>query len=300
MERITKAAAVYGIGDALNQRAFLVSYCKQKKIAFRDIAIYTDKYWWMFEGIGFKRMILRPKKGELVPYRNFGLFDLPKTYNDEELDKCIAKNAQIDYSFETCVPFPEFKLPRLNLPEKFITFNTGCGQLSNIYHNQDFFCLKSWPTEYWEEFVAKIGIPCVQLGSGYTCTPVKGAALNLIDQLTLKQSAEVMRRGLFHIDMEGGLVILNQHLGKRSVVLFGPTAVQNQGREFNMNLCSNSCPPCYEWGGRTGRLFASKSMLICGHRCMRELKPDFVIEAIKKSVWLEYCPPIENKYMEVI
>lgn len=290
---ITKAAATYGIGDAFNQRAFLVTYCKQKNIPTKSIAIYTDKYWWMFKDLGFKRTILPPKKGDLVPYRNFGLYDLPKTSNQPELDACIAKNAGIVYDFETCVPLPNFKRPKLDLPEKFITFNTACGELSNIYKNKDFFCLKSWPKEYWEQFVREIGVPCVQVGAGITNVPIKGAYLDLANQLTLQETAEVMRQGLFHIDMEGGLVIMNQHLLKKSVVLFGPTAIQNQGRSFNMNLSSESCLPCYEWAGRTGRLFASKSMLVCGHRCMVNLKPDFVIDKIKKSGWLE-----RKQYME--
>lgn len=294
---ITKAAATYGIGDALNQRAFLVSYCKQKNVPTKSIAIYTDKYWWMFEDLGFKRTILPPKKNELIPYRNFGLFDLPKTYEDQELDVCIAKNAGIIYDFETCVPFPNFKRPNVDLPDKFITINNGYGELSCVKKViPDAFCLKSWPDEYWEAFVRNIGVPCVQIGAGLSCKPIPGA-INLIDKLTIKQSAEVMRQALFHVDMEGGLPILNQHLGKRSVCLFGPTAIQNQGRSFNINLSSNSCLPCYEWAGRTGRLFASRSQLVCGHRCMTNLKPDYVIEQIQRTGWLKECPQIEEDFM---
>ena len=294
---ITKAMATYGIGDALNQRAFLVSYCKQKNIPRKSISIYTDKYWWMFEGLGFKRTILKPNKKELVAYRNFGQFDLPKKVHFDELDKCIAKNAEIVYDFETCVPFPNFKRPILDLPDKFITINNGYGELSCVKKLiKDAFCLKSWPDEYWAEFVKKIGVPCVQIGAGSSCSPIPGA-ICLINKLSLQQSAEVMRLGMFHVDMEGGLAILNQHLGKRSVCLFGPTAIQNQGRSFNLNLSSNSCLPCYEWAGRTGRLFASRSKLICGHRCMVNLTPDYVIEQIHKSGWLKICPKIEEDFM---
>jgi len=295
---ITKAAAIYGIGDALNQRAFLVSYCKQKDIPRKSIAIYTEKYWWMFEGLGFKRMTLKPDKKKMVPYRNFGLYDLPKTYECEELDKCIAKNAGIVYDFETCVPLPEYKCSSLPLPKRFITFNTGYGEFSGGPSTiKDAFCLKSWPNEYWTEFVRKIGVPCVQIGAGPSCTVIENGSINMVDKLSIKQSAEVLRRAMFHVDMEGGLAILNQHLGKRSVCLFGATAIQNQGRSFNLNLSSNSCFPCYEWGGRNGRLFASRSKLICGHRCMVELTPDYVIEQIHKSGWLEICPKIEEDFM---
>lgn len=294
---ITKACATFGIGDALNQRAFLVSYCKQKNIPTKAISIYTKKYWWMFKDLGFKRKFFKPNTKKLTAYRNFGLFDMPKTSNCYELDKNIAQNAKINYSFETCVPFPKFDISDIPLPERFITFNTGCGELSCLKGNPDFFCLKSWPNEYWAEFVDKIGVPCVQIGAGPSCTVIGHGSINLVDKLSIKQSIEVLRRSLFHVDMEGGLPILNQHLGKRSVVLFGATAIQNQGRSFNLNLSSNSCFPCYEWAGRTGRLFASRTKLICGHRCMMNLTPDYVIEQIHKSGWLETCPKIEEDFM---
>ena len=299
-KRITQVIANYGIGDALNLRAFLVTYCKQKNIPRGSIAIYTEKYWWMFEALGFNRLVRSPRKESLTPFRNFGRLDIPKTIEDEELDKCIAKNTQTNYSFETCVPFPEFKLPNIKLPEKFITFNTACGELSNIYAKKDYFCLKSWLIEYWEEFVSKVGVPCVQIGAGVTSKPVKGCCLDLTNKLPIQQSAAVMKKALFHIDIEGGLAILNQHMGKRSVVLFGPTAIQNQGREFNLNLTSNACVPCYEWAGRIGNLTANRNTLLCGQRCMTNLKPDFVLDEINKSGWLKEVPKIEDSYMEVV
>ena len=92
-----------------------------------------------------------------------------------------------------------------------------------------------------------------------------------------------MRKALFHIDMEGGLPILNQHLGKKSVVLFGATAIENQGRSFNLNLRANKCSPCYEWGdNKHKRLYYNKKELDCDIECMKALKPDYVIEKIKE------------------
>ena len=276
---ITKASAIYGMGDALNMRAFLVTYCEQKKIDRSKISIYCPKHWWMFEGMGFTRDTNVYNFGNLTPHNNFGNYDLEKRFRVPKLDKNIALNAGIDFSFDTIVPLPHYTPPKINLPDKYITFNTGFGEFSGKVGDKNYICLKSWP--YWEEFVKKIDIPCVQIGAGKSCEIIKGA-INLVDKLTIQESAEVMRRGLFHIDMEGGLPILNQHLGKKSVVLFGATAIENQGRSFNLNLRSNACSPCYEWGdNKHKRLYYNKKELDCDIECMKALKPDYVIEKIK-------------------
>lgn len=292
---ITRASSICGMGDALNQRAFLVAYCKQKNIPRSAISVYTEKHSWVFDGMGFTMCLSRSAFGGLVAYRNFGFYDLQKRYEIAELDKQIAKNAGIDYCFEMCVPLPHYAMPRgVELPERYITFNTGYGTLSG---KPGYVCLKSWPKAHWTQFVAQIGVPCVQIGGGHSCELIPGA-INLVNKLTITQSAEVMRRGLFHIDMEGGLPILAQHLGKRSVVLFGPTAIQNQGRSFNLNISADVCVPCYEWGNRSAqRLYALKSNLPCGAKCMSSITPAQVIDAINKSGWLDRVPEIDKRFV---
>ena len=219
---IKRASSICGMGDALNQRAFLVAYCKQKNIPHSEIRIYTEKHWWMFEGMGFNRGLVRSDFKGLVAYRNFGFYDKQQLHFEDKLDRQMALNFGIDYKFEMCALLPRYQIPPMGLPEKFITFNTGFGNLSGRPGNKDYICLKSWPKEYWAEFVRTIGVPCVQIGGGPSCEIIPGTYLNLVDKLTIQQSAEVMRRALFHVDMEGGLPILAQHLGKKSVVLFGP------------------------------------------------------------------------------
>ena len=98
---ITKAGIIYGLGDALNARAFLLTYCKQKGYATNNITIYTDRYWFLFEKEGFKRELDRQKMRGLIGYRNFCNYDLPKKYDIMKCDECIAKNAGIDFSFDT-------------------------------------------------------------------------------------------------------------------------------------------------------------------------------------------------------
>jgi len=287
MRNITKVYTNFGMGDALNTRAFLINYCKQKNIPRNSIKIFTTKHWWMFEGLGFVRDLNRLNFRGLTPFKNFGKFNIPKIYNMEKNDVCIAKNSGIDFSFDFIEFLPEYEKPKINLPEKFITFNTGNGEISTIdLKNQGYVCTKSWPKEYWEKLVSLLNISCVQIGSGPSCDIIKGSTLNLVDSLNIKQSAEVMRKSLFHIDIEGGLVTLAQHIGKKSVVLFGPCAIENQGRTFNLNLRANTCIPCYEWGTHKYALKVHKSQLLCKAHCMTDLKPEYVAEQIYKEGWL--------------
>lgn len=279
---ITRVSITYGIGDALNARAFLAEYCRQKNIKRSSIKIYSPKHWWMFEGMGFTRDYTKNLKG-LTSYRNFGNYNLDKIYEDDKLDKCIAENAGIKFSFDNIELLPNYEQPNIKLPKKFITFNTGYGILSGKPLEQNFICIKSWPIEYWKKLIKLLDIPCVQIGAGPSCKIVPNCALNLVDKLTLKESAEVMRKALFHIDIEGGLPILNQHLGKKSVVLFGPTAIENQGRSFNLNIRNSKCPACYEWGIHTKSLSMKKEELKCNAHCMTDLTPEYVMQKIKES-----------------
>lgn len=283
---ITKAGIIYGLGDALNARAFLLTYCKQKGIETKSIKVYSQYWDLLFKDEGFTRETDRNKMKGLIGYRNFCNYDLPKKYDIMKCDECIAKNAEIDFSFDTIVPLNWKTNLSLVLPKKFVTVNNGYGRLSGNPLDKNIICTKAWSLEYWNELVLKIGVPCVQIGSGDSCFPIKHTILNLVNKLNIKESAEVMKRALFHIDIEGGLVYLNQHLGGKSVVLFGSSAPQNQGRSFNLNLRADYCEPCYEWGSNKYKLKMNINNLPCKARCMKELKPDYVIDQIYKHKWL--------------
>ena len=174
-------------------------------------------------------------------------------------------------------------ITNIDLPEKFVTINYGHDNNSNPLMK----CSKMWLLEYWEELVSKIGIDCVQIGGGWTCKDIKGVKVNLVNKLTLKQSAQVMKKALFHIDIEGGLPILGRHIGVKSVVLFGSTDINHFSRKGNLNLRNTDCPPCsgsLQDNGRNNGLYVWK--LNCSNRCMTELKPDYVINQIKNNGWL--------------
>ena len=283
---ISKVGLIAGMGDALNARSFLVEYCNQKDIPRSKISIYTEKYWWMFEGLGFTRGLYRHQFRGLTGFRNFGNYDLPKTIEMDKCDQCIAENAGIKFSFDVRTPFLDFGPSGIKLPEKYVTINTGHGDLSGRAIDPNYVCTKSWPIEYWHRLVELLDVPIVQIGKGISCKPVKGVYENLVNKTTIQQTGTILKNSVFHIDIEGGLAIFKQHLGGKSVVLFGPTAIENQGRSFNLNLRAGTCEPCYEWGTHKYNLCMLKSALLCGGHCMTDLKPEYVVEQIYKKKWL--------------
>lgn len=283
---IKRASVKWGIGDAFNMRAFLLTYCKQHNIKPKDIKIYVEANWYIFEQEGFTRGFYKSDFMGLTAYPNFGYIDVQKKFNIKKCDESIAKETGTDFSFDTRVPLNWETPLDLELPKKFITVNNGYGKSKDDV-GDNWYYLKKWKHEYWEELVKKIGIPCVQIGGGISCKPIKGCVMNLVNRLSVKQSAEVMKKALFHIDIEGMLPILNQHIGGRSVVLFGATGIEDKGRSFNLNLCSNTCTPCYEWGTfKYKKLRIPKHLIMCDLKCMENLKPDYVIDQIYKNKWL--------------
>lgn len=282
---ITKAYIMRGIGDALNSRDFLLNYCQQHQIMQQDITVYTSLHKQIFEDTKFKiETENKVNIKDLVYYANFGHFDLPKQYVCKRFDKSIAINSNIIYTFESIKPLHwSADISHIQLPEKFITVNYGHDNNSNPL----MICSKMWSLDYWKELVSKIGVDCVQVGAGWSCKDIDGVKLNLVNKLTLKQSAEVMKKALFHIDIEGGLPILNKHIGVKSVVLFGATDINHFGRKGNLNLRNTNCTACsgsLDDNGKNSGLYVWE--LPCGNRCMKELTPDYVIKQIYDNGWL--------------
>jgi ADP-heptose:LPS heptosyltransferase/ubiquinone/menaquinone biosynthesis C-methylase UbiE len=138
---------------------------------------------------------------------------------------------------------------------------------------------KQWPVAYWQELVRRInslGISVVQLGTSCEA-PVKGA-VNLLGETTLGQAAAIIKGALCNISLEGGLVWLAKAVGKRSVVLFGPTDVNFFGQPENLNLSANlPCAPCWwtikDWFVKCPRGYARA-------KCMESISVQMVVEKI--------------------
>jgi len=286
---VIKVLLDHGMGDALSARAFLFEYCRQKHIKHSDIIIYAGRHEVLFENDGFTLKDIKYAPNNLIWYDSFAKFNFTKLYrNHIQRDLMISKNSGIHFDWQHREPLnwncPD--ISNLNLPEKFITINCGFDHTAIPNH----ICAKMWPMEYWIELVQKIGIPCIQIGGGNNTHEIKGTHLNFLNKLNIKESAEVMKKALFHLDTEGGLTILNHHLGGKTVVLFGPTAIQTFGFKENLNIINNTChnSPCDPRqikGGHVG-IYQDKNSLQCDLRCMKDLKPEYVVEQIYKNKWL--------------
>lgn len=283
---ITTAYVMKGMGDALNTRDFLLNYCEQRRVNPSDITIYTLMHEGIFEGDGFRfGRIEGVDLSKLTYFGNFCTLDLKKSFVSKKYDETIAINASIDYSFENEKPL-NWEIPDMfGLPDKFVTINYGHDNRTN----PNKICTKMWKIEYWEELVKKIGVPCVQIGGGWSCKEIKGVAKSFVNKLSLKQSVGVMKKALFHIDIEGGLVILGHHFGVKSAVLFGSTDPRQYARKGNLTIRNTNCPPCsgsVETKSKNLPVYISRERLFCRAKCMNDLKPDYVIGQIYKSKWL--------------
>ena len=283
---ITRIKLDRGMGDAINARVFLLCYCEQRGIPQNTITIYTDRHKVFFEGDKFILKDLREDTNRYPLFSNVGNINTPMRYRLRKPDLSIAHNFGIKYNWDMKRDFNWVRpnIDHVKLPEKFITINYGFDNISK----DDEICAKVWLVEYWEQFVKKIGVPVVQIGAGKNCKHIKGVDVDLVDKLNIKESAEVLRKAMFHVDTEGGLVILNQQIGGKSVVLFGATPMDVYAREGNLNIVKNRCKfsPCELNSSVKSKIYMKKDNVYCDLRCMKDLDPDFVVEQIYKNHWL--------------
>jgi ADP-heptose:LPS heptosyltransferase len=116
----------------------------------------------------------------------------------------------------------------------------------------------------------------VQLGI-QTSTVLAEVNVDLINQTTLSESAEILRHSTLHIDNESGLVHLAASLGVKSCVLFGPTSVAFFGYAANINIAPQFCGNCWwmskDWMVDCFRGFGEP-------RCLTEQPPEAVATVI--------------------
>ena len=278
-----------GMGDALHARSFLITYCMQKQINHKDVIIYPGRHKDFFENDNFILKENPRPDVKFFRYDNFGQLNILKKYDDcSDSVKTICVNSGIKFDFNIVTPL-NWKLPdisELNIPETFITVNYGYDDAIN----PEKVCSKVWPLDYWIELVKKINIPCIQIGSGKNCKTIQGVSKNFVNKLSIKQSAAIMKKAKFHIDIEGGLAILNYHLGCKSVVLFGPTSIKRFGLNKNLNLWNTKCKtsPCNPKNINLiyHGIYRDKNNLECSLRCMKDLTPTYVIDKIYENKWL--------------
>jgi hypothetical protein len=160
--------------------------------------------------------------------------------------------------------------------ERWITINTG---FDPTFPTVSRYATKCYPPDHWQRFVRAFKDKCrdvavIQIGAK-TSISIPGVDENLVSATSLAQAAAILKRAIFHVDNEGGLVHVAASLGTRSIVLFGPTSVKYFGYASNVNLSSDICGDCWwatdHWMDRCPK----------GHgqpRCLLELDPNHVAD----------------------
>jgi lipopolysaccharide heptosyltransferase II len=148
---------------------------------------------------------------------------------------------------------------------------------------------KRWPTEYWQAVLGKLVAqenPVVLVG-GSDDNPLcsrlaadfRGRVLNAAGRFGLQQTAALLKRAPVLVSGDTGVMHMATAVGTPLVALFGPTVRQfgffpysQRARVLQVDL---GCRPCTSKGGpRCPRGH---------HRCMRDLTPDMVFQALCRS-----------------
>jgi ADP-heptose:LPS heptosyltransferase len=123
-------------------------------------------------------------------------------------------------------------------------------------------------------------VAVVQLGAK-TSISIPGVDENLVSATSLAQAAAILKRAIFHVDNEGGLVHVAACLGTRSIVLFGPTSVKFFGYPGNINVSSDVCGDCWwatnTWMDRCPRGYRQP-------KCLLDLDPARIAEIAAAEV----------------
>jgi heptosyltransferase II len=148
---------------------------------------------------------------------------------------------------------------------------------------------KRWPPEYWQALLAMLtahGIPVVLVGGSDDTSLASGLAakfsgrvLNAAGRFGLQQTAALLKRASALVSGDTGVMHMGTAVGTPVVALFGPTVQQfgffpysEQARVLQLEL---GCRPCTSQGGpRCPRGH---------HRCLRDLSPDMVFQALCRS-----------------
>lgn len=156
----------------------------------------------------------------------------------------------------------------------FITVHAGTGSAKD---GKDI--AKTWPASRFDETIKMFKkkyplIQVVQLGEK------DGEILQHADVRLIGEEfgliSLVLRKAIFHLDIEGGLVHLASHVGTKCVVLFGPTQVEYFSYRQNINIRKGNCHGCYG-------LYLNTDCCARGMEkpeCMYSITPEIVMEEI--------------------
>ena len=212
--------------------------------------------------------------------------------NIDRLDKFCDKNHMTVYDLRrdsSCLDYTDDDQFVHLSPEDYKASESLEGMRVVCVNNTGVFgtMTKSWSTDGWAKIIAHLkskGMYVVQLGRK-TESDLPGVNERFYG--TIHETAAVIKRAKFNIFIEGGLAHISKALGKRSIVLFGPTPVHVFGYPENINLKGTECSPCwhnskatFDWNRycvKTGLMATTETPA-----CMRSLDAKKVIEAVDK------------------
>ena len=162
--------------------------------------------------------------------------------------------------------------------KKYITIHDGFdNNLPNIKTRNK----KCWPKEHWIKFIRLFkesypDISIVQLGAKHSET-FDGTDISLINKTSLTDLPYILNNSLLHLDGESGLVHINTMLGKKSLVIVGPSTPEYFLYEHNINILPRICGNCLN----IKNTWQSVCMLKQTPDCMTSILPQRIFKATK-------------------
>ena len=168
---------------------------------------------------------------------------------------------------------------------KFITVHSGIGKRISAHTAGKALSTKTISDLQLEEICTEIkknfpDYTIVQLGDAQ-CSPIAAADISLINRTSMLESEALLLKASAHIDNDSGLVHLRHTLGKKNIVLWGPTDYRYFGYDNDANLTSGTCTPCMWF------LNNWETCCIKGYtdpHCISAIPVDKVIEALKDQL----------------
>lgn len=162
-------------------------------------------------------------------------------------------------------------------PGEYLTFSRGAGSQTDTH-------TKLWPLEYFEQYCLLLrqefpSLPIIQLGAETRYGNVNNASLSLLGKTSPEETKVLLKYSLLHLDNDSGLMHLRAALHGKSVIVWGPTSMENVSYAENINLNARICPPC---------AYLTKNwVLSCPkgtNECMKAIKPQAVAQAAQNYI----------------
>jgi ADP-heptose:LPS heptosyltransferase/SAM-dependent methyltransferase len=174
----------------------------------------------------------------------------------------------------------DFRILR-NLPVTYITIHHGADTEFDAGSGGQYrLQTKNWHLNRWKEvvgFIKLLGYEVVQLGT--TSDEHVTGTIDMRGKTTFTEAGAILKGAVVHLDTEGGLVHLSKAVGTKSIVLFGPTAMEFYGYSDNINIRSNVCKNC--WWSKSDWAFRCP----VGHSvpvCMDSITVKMVTDALER------------------